>query len=235
MFCPFCGHNNAANVKFCGGCGKDLQPFTAPTPAAPKKSPFAPRPTPPKPPKERKPIDVAVIKQVCLQVALAALYLGMAALLLLFMHRIGYVAVDGKGAEDLTVPAFLTFLSEGNFLFHPTTLSATVSVAVPALLYATPLFAVLAAVGVFLKKKRTALHVSCVIVSTLSAAALALAAPLCLWFVPHFKEVLALQTLALAENISGVAFSPLWLIAAVTVVWAIGTSVLLAVVNRKKV
>lgn len=230
MFCPFCGHNNAANVKFCGGCGKDLQSFTAPATPVRKVAPAKPK-------RERTPIriDKAAVVKVTLQVVLALLYLGLAALLLLCMLTFGTIAVDGKGAADMTLPQFLTFLSEGNFLFHPTTLSKTLSVAVPILLYATPAFAVVAAVGVFLKQKRTSLHVAYTIVFTLAAAAQTLVAPLALWFVPHFKEALALQVMVLAEKMDGALFAPLWLPAVLVAACTVGTSILLGIVNRKKV
>ena len=237
MFCPFCGNNNAAGGKFCGKCGKDLQSFARPVPvAAPKTPPVTPRPTPvQKPLCERKPIDTATIKQVCLQLLLALLYLSMAALLLLFFYSIGTVQVDGARAGETTLPEFCAFLTKGNFLFHPTTLSTAMAVGVQVLLYAAPVFCLLAAVGVFLKKKNTALHVSAVVVTALSAAAMALSAYLCLWFVPHFKEALSQQLMVLAERIDAVIVAPLWVLPAAMVVWIVATSVLLAFVNRKKV
>lgn len=241
MFCPFCGNNNAEGVKFCGKCGGDLQSFTSPKVAAPVRRPAPPKaaaPRPPKPapvPRERKPIDMAAVKQVCLQVVLSLLYLGMAALILLFYHGFGTIEVLGDASEALTVQEFYAFLTKGNFLFHPTAMTVALSVATAVLVYAAPAFAALAVVGVFLKKKHTSLHVAYAIVAMLAAAVLALTAPLCLQFVPQFKEALALQFFVLAEGIEGVAFSPLWVIAAVPAVWVIVTSILLAPVNRKKV
>ena len=237
MFCPFCGNNNADGGKFCGKCGKDLQSFARPVPvAAPKTPPVTPRPTPvQKPPRERKPINTAAIKQVCLQLLLALLYLGMAALLLLFFHSIGTVQVAGESASKTTLPEFFAFLTKGNFLFHPTVLSTAVAVGVQVLLYAAPVFCLLAAVGVFLKKKCTALHVSAVVVTVLSAASMALSASLCLWFVPQFKAALSQQLVVLADSIDAVILAPVWVLPAAAVVWIVATSVLLACVNRKKV
>ena len=237
MFCPFCGNNNADGVKFCGNCGKDLQSFAPTAPAAaPKKPLITPRPAAPqKPPRERKPINVAALKQVCLQLLLALLYLGMAAVLLLFFHSIGAVQVDGVRGSEMTLTTFLAFLTEGNFLFHPTTMSTAMAVGVQVLLYAAPAFCLLAAVGAFLKKKYTALHISAVLVTVLSAASVMLAAPLCLWFVPQFKEALSLQLAVLAENMGAVTVTPVWVLPAAAVVWMVATSLLLAIVNRKKV
>ena len=73
------------------------------------------------------------------------------------------------------------------------------------------------------------------LVTALSAASMMLAAPLCLWFVPQFKEALSLQLAVLAERIDGVIVTPVWVLPAATVVWIVATSVLLAIVNRKKV
>lgn len=237
MFCPFCGNNNADGVKFCGKCGKDLQSFAAPAPAAaPKKPLFTPAPAAPKkPPRERKPIDPAAVKKVCLQAVLGLLYLGMAAVLPLFFYVFGTVQVEGVRSSQTALPAFFAFLTEGNFLFHPTVLTTAVAVGVQVLMYTASSFCLLAAVGVFFKRKHTALQVACGLTYALSAASMTLAAMICLWFVPQFKEALSLQMAVLAERIDVVMVSPVWVLPVAAVVGIVATSVLLGIVNRKKV
>lgn len=247
MFCPFCGNNNPDTVKFCGKCGGDLQPYlqSSPTPSQPSPvrptvsapvKPVAAYPAAPaKPVRVRKPIDRQAVTRVSLQLLLSVLYIGMPVLLLLCAHGFGTVQVDGVAFEEMTVPEFWGFLSEGNYLFSPTSLSLGLSIANRVLLYATPAFALVAVVGTFSKQKHTVPHISYLIVASVSAAVLTLTPLLCLWFVPQFKQAASQQFFVLAEGIETIVLSQQWLLAAVTAVWVIVTSVVTSLANKRKV
>lgn len=256
MFCPFCGNNNPDAIKFCGKCGGNLQTFnkSAPTPTPKPTTPPTPKPTtppptrvtpppirpakpaaPPKPPKEKKPIDKQKVQQVCLQLLLVLLYSAIAVALLLFLHGENSIQVKPEMSQDLSINQFLNIAIKGNRLFHPTVLSISLGIATLILLYAVPVFALVAMVGCFLKQKAVKLHTVYMVASCTAAAVMTLVPPLALRLVPDFKQALALQAGALADDLTGVIVSPLWLLLLLLAVPVVASSIVLSVINKKKV
>lgn len=232
MFCNSCGNKIEDGVKFCTSCGKPIEQATEITPTISKDVQT-------KVVKERKPlIAKSTATSIGIALLLAVLYAGISSIFVLLLNMSDTILVKSAFDKDmngyLTLQEFLDILLNGNRIFNPTTVSTAIGSAVYIFIYAVPAFAGLALIAAFIGKKSVALHTVFSIMSVISAAVVAVAAPISIKLVPEIKQAIAINMGMLFEDIKAFSYTKLFIFAGVIIVLLIASCIVAGVLNKRR-
>lgn len=207
MFCPHCGNQLPDGAGFCGNCGNRL---TAKPKKAEKTVAYGP---------------LLTIIGFCLLIAV--LYAGITTTFFLLPSAEAGLEIEslyhGDTVSDMTFGSFLTLLTEGNRIFHPTVLSTALGNCLQVLYWLIPFFGALALAGaIFDKNSKRLCTVTSVLIGFTALMTVAIV-PLSLWLIPGLQQALALQAGLLHSDLGGVTILQPIITAVVALVLMAGT------------
>lgn len=179
-----------------------------------------------------------MLKRIGLSALLVLLYAGIALLFFLLLDMEETIALKTLFDDDvcgyLTFREYLTLLTEGNRIFYPTVVSTALGMGMHVLIWAVPVFGLLAVIGAIARKGAGRLYTAACVVSSLTAVLTGLIVPLSMWLIPGMRQALAVSGGVIFADMDGVSVMMLLIFAAAALVLVIAAGIVTAMLNKRR-
>lgn len=219
MFCEYCGNRLEENLKFCTKCGKPITNREI-KPVVEAQSVN----TEIKQPKEHKEPIFSKEKMIKLLFfsGVILIYIIIPVLLIVIPGFKELITIETEfeysKLKALSLSEFFEFLSNGNNLFYPTTLSTLTVLTVNIFIYALPVFAAVSSVALIINRRSLLIHTVFSVFAVITSILTVIAVPLAKYTVPQFTRCMAAEVKVLESDITGISITPLVIFAILIIV-----------------
>jgi len=252
MFCNSCGKQLSENAAFCPECGKKIdkhesvaQTYTPVTPAEENGANggtaviTAMQGETPKASKERAVPQIDKNKVINVSF-LCGIFLIWSLISFAFIYAINYgksieinTLFDDRVSKYVGLSEIVKYMYDGCSGYSPTGFSTMLSVSVYVMMYSLPAISLIMFIGMITGSSKNTWHTAMTILTVIYTAVLGAIMPLTLRFVPHIKNILAVEYSIIAEDIGAVSYIPIFVFVGIIVALIVVSHILLFFLQRR--